>query len=151
MMVLDGTLEYARRNDYGIVWKENCNLRHLREEIAKRKVLVDRYRERLVGIPGIKLCPENPRVRSNYAYMPVVFDGYKADRDAIFAELAKYNIHARKYFYPCVNSYECYRDQFDENDTPVAAKISRQVLTLPLYADLELETVDEICDIILGM
>lgn len=128
-----------------------CNLRHIDEEIAKRKVLVERYRERLSGVFGIVLCPENSRVRSNYAYMPVVFDGYKADRDAVFAELAKYNIHARKYFYPCVNSYECYRDQFDENDTPVAAKISRQVLTLPLYADLELKTVDEICDIILNM
>lgn len=128
-----------------------CNLRHIDEEIAKRKVLVERYRERLAGVSGIVLCPENPRVRSNYAYMPVVFDGYKADRDTVFAELAKYNIHARKYFYPCVNSYECYRDQFDENDTPVAAKISRQVLTLPLYADLELKTVDEICDIILNM
>ena len=128
-----------------------CNLRHLDGEIAKRKILVERYRERLSGVPGIKLCEENPRVRSNYAYMPVVFDGYAVDRDTIFAELANYNIHARKYFYPCVNSYECYRDQFDENDTPVAAKISRQVLTLPLYADLELETVDEICDIILNM
>ena len=126
-----------------------CNLRHLDGEIAKRKILVERYRERLSGVPGIKLCEENPRVRSNYAYMPVVFDGYAADRDTIFAELAKYNIHARKYFYPCVNSYECYSGQFSEEDTPVAAKISRQVLTLPLFADLPVETVDEICDIIL--
>ena len=126
-----------------------CNLRHLDGEIAKRKVLVDRYRERLSDIPGIRLCEENPRVKSNYAYMPVVFDGYVADRDTIFAELAKYNIHARKYFYPCVNSYECYSGQFSEEDTPVAAKISRQVLTLPLFADLPVETVDEICDIIL--
>ena len=97
------------------------------------------------------LCEENPRVKSNYAYMPVVFDGYKANREEIFAELAKYNIHARKYFYPCVNSYECYRGEFDEMDTPVAAKISRQVLTLPLFAELQIETVDEICDIILSM
>ncbi|MBQ5915526.1 MAG: DegT/DnrJ/EryC1/StrS family aminotransferase, partial [Lachnospiraceae bacterium] len=126
-----------------------CNLRHLDGEIEKRKILVERYRERLSGVPGIKLCEENPRVRSNYAYMPVVFDGYAVDRDTIFAELANYNIHARKYFYPCVNSYECYSGQFSEEDTPVAAKISRQVLTLPLFADLPVETVDEICDIIL--
>lgn len=127
-----------------------CNLRHLDGEIEKRKILVERYRERLCGVPGIRLCGENPRVKSNYAYMPVVFDGYPVDRDTIFAELAKYNIHARKYFYPCVNSYECYSGQFSEEDTPVAAKISRQVLTLPLFADLPVETVDEICDIILS-
>ena len=102
-------------------------------------------------MPGIRLCEEDSRVKSNYAYMPVVFDGYKADRDAIFAELAKYNIHARKYFYPCVNSYDCYRGEFSESDTPVAAKISRQILTLPLFADLPMEIVDEVCDIILNI
>ncbi|MBQ7795074.1 MAG: DegT/DnrJ/EryC1/StrS family aminotransferase [Lachnospiraceae bacterium] len=128
-----------------------CNLRHLDGEIAKRKALVERYRERLSGVPGIKLCEENPRVKSNYAYMPVVFDGYRAGRDEIFAALAEHNIHARKYFYPCVNSYECYRGEFSETDTPVAAKISREVLTLPLFAELPLETVDEICDIILNL
>lgn len=126
-----------------------CNLRHLDGEIAKRKRLVERYRERLSDVEGIKLCGENPKVKYNYAYMPVVFDGFGADRDEVFAALAAHNIHARKYFYPCVNSYACYRDRFDENDTPAAAKISREVLTLPLFADLPPETVDEICDIIL--
>jgi len=81
--------------------------------------------------------------------MPVVFDGYPCDRDQIFAALAEQNIHARKYFYPCVNEYDCYRDQFDSSLTPVAAKLSRQVLTLPLYADLPVEIVDKVCDIIL--
>lgn len=127
-----------------------CNLRHVDGEIEKRKALAMRYRRRLEGTEGIRLCREDPRVRYNYAYMPVVFDGYKKDRDQIFAELAAEDIHARKYFYPCVNHYECYREQYDENDTPVAARISRQVLTLPLYAELEPDTVDKICDIILG-
>ncbi|MCI8269900.1 MAG: DegT/DnrJ/EryC1/StrS family aminotransferase [Lachnospiraceae bacterium] len=126
-----------------------CNLRHVESEIARRKKLAGRYRERLSGVKGIRLCPENPRVRMNYAYMPVVFDGYKRDRDWIFQELARYNIHARKYFYPCINHYACYQGQYDEKETPVAARISRQVLTLPLYADLAPEIVDMICDIIL--
>ncbi len=126
-----------------------CNLRHLEQEIKKREKLAQRYRERLQDVAGIRLCPKNSRVCSNYAYMPVVFDGYKRDRDQVFEELAKNDIHARKYFYPCINSYTCYRGQFDEQDTPVAARIARQVLTLPLYADLEPEVVDRICDIIL--
>ena len=32
-----------------------CNLRHLDEEIAKRKKVVERYRERLGGVEGIRL------------------------------------------------------------------------------------------------
>lgn len=127
-----------------------CNLRHIEGEIEKRGRLARHYRERLSGIPGIRLCEENPRIKYNYAYMPVVFDGYGADRDQIFAALKEHNIFARKYFYPCVNSYQCYRKDFRAEETPVAARIASQVLTLPLYAELPLETVDEICDIILA-
>lgn len=126
-----------------------CNLRHVDGEIEKRKKLAMSYQKRLSGVKGIRLCREKPRVKMNYAYMPVVFDGYKKNRDQIFQELARYNIRARKYFYPCVNSYACYRGRFDENDTPVAARISRQVLTLPLYADLDPDIVDMVCNIIL--
>lgn len=126
-----------------------CNLRHVDGEIRKRKERAMRYRSRLEGVKGIRLCPEDPAVRSNYAYMPVVFDGYRKSRDQVFAELAEHRIHARKYFYPCINAYDCYKDRFSEADTPVAARISRQVLTLPLYADLEPEIVDLVCDVIL--
>lgn len=126
-----------------------CNLRHVEEEIGKRRELAMRYRQRLEGIEGIRLCRENPRVKYNYAYMPVVFDGYKAERDEIFQALKEKNIHTRKYFYPCVNSYECYRGRFRAEDTPVADRISKKVLTLPLYADLPMEIVDLVCDTIL--
>ena len=119
-----------------------CNLRHIEGEIEKRSRLARHYRERLSGIPGIRLCEENPRIKYNYAYMPVVFDGYGADRDQIFEALKEHNIFARKYFYPCVNSYQCYREQFQAEDTPVAARIASQVLTLPLYADCLLYTSD---------
>lgn len=126
-----------------------CNLRHVERSIEKRGILEARYRERLSGVEGIRLCRENPRVRKNHAYMPVVFDGYRMDRDQIFQTLKEHNIHARKYFYPCINSYQCYRDRFKAEDTPVAADISKKVLTLPLYEDLPLEAVDRICHIIL--
>ena len=126
-----------------------CNLRHVERSIEKRGILEARYRERFSGVGGIRLCRENPRVRKNHAYMPVVFDGYRLDRDQIFQTLREHNIHARKYFYPCINSYQCYRDRFKAEDTPVAADISKKVLTLPLYEDLPLEAVDRICHIIL--
>lgn len=126
-----------------------CNLRHVERSIEKRGILEARYRERFSGVEGIRLCRENPRVRKNHAYMPVVFDGYRLDRDQIFQTLREHNIHARKYFYPCINSYQCYRDRFKAEDTPVAADISKKVLTLPLYEDLPLEAVDRICHIIL--
>ena len=126
-----------------------CNLRHLDSEIKKRKKIVNRYIERLDKVQGIKLCKIPDNIKSNYAYFPVVFDGYKESRDEIFKKLEKNNIIARKYFYPLTNSYECYKDKYDVSDTPIAKYISERVLTLPLYADLELADVDRICNIIL--
>jgi dTDP-4-amino-4,6-dideoxygalactose transaminase len=129
-----------------------CNLRHIDTEIAKRKAVAERYKARLSGVKGIKLCAEQHGVVSNYAYFPVVFDGYKYDRDKVFALLAEKQIVARKYFYPLVNEYDCYKDlpQACSNKTPVAKFIADRVLTLPLYADLTNEEIDQICDIILN-
>jgi dTDP-4-amino-4,6-dideoxygalactose transaminase len=128
-----------------------CNLRHLDEEIAKRKVVVECYRRRLSGVQGIKLSPIQKGVTSNYAYFPVVFDGYKYTRDEIFDMLHEHGINARKYFYPLTNSFECYQNYSSAGieKTPVAQYLALRVLTLPLYADLSLEDVERICDIIL--
>lgn len=126
-----------------------CNLRHVDGEILKRKAVVERYRERLENVEGIKLSIIQEGVKSNYAYFPVVFDNYEYTRDEIFEKLGEANIVARKYFYPLINDFECYRDKYSSNETPVAKHIADRVLCLPLYADLELEVVDRICDIIL--
>lgn len=129
-----------------------CNLRHVDQEIQKRKVAVEHYRARLSGVPGIRLCDDQPGVKPNYAYFPVVFDGYPFTRDEIYELLKADNIVARKYFYPLTNSFECYQDlpTAGARKTPVAQYIADRVLTLPLYADLEKETIDRICDIILS-
>jgi len=127
-----------------------CNLRHVDAEIEKRKAVVERYREKFNGIDGIKLIQPKNGVKSNYAYFPVLFDGYRLNRDEVYEALKNENIIARKYFYPLTNSFECYRNRFNCKETPVAKYIAERVLTLPLYADLALKDVDRICDIILG-
>lgn len=126
-----------------------CNLRYVDKEIEKRKAVVERYIERLSDISGITLCKQQDGVKNNFAYFPVVFDGYKLNRDEIFEHLKVDNIFARKYFYPLTNSYKCYKNRFDIKKTPIAQYIADRVLTLPLYADLSLQDVDRICDIIL--
>ena len=128
-----------------------CNLRHVDGEIAKRKAANDRYYQHLSSVPGLRLNPVIPGVKQNYAYFPVVFEDYKYNRDEIFDMLAREGIVARKYFYPLTNSFECFRGLpgFDVKDTPIAHRIASQVLTLPMYADLSLEDVDRICEIIL--
>ncbi len=129
-----------------------CNLRNVDSEIAKRKRIVERYREHLGSVNGIKLCKNQDGVVPNYAYFPVVFEEkvFGKSRDEISDKLAAEGIFSRKYFYPLTNAFDCYKDKFNAADTPKALEISKRVLTLPLYADLSLEDVDRICNIILN-
>lgn len=128
-----------------------CNMRHLENEIVKRKKIVERYSEHLESIEGIKTPIVQKDVDSNYAYFPVIFDGYKYTRNEVFEKLAEEDINARKYFYPLTNSFECYRNYptAGTEKTPIAQHIALRVLTLPLYADLAIEDVDRICRVIL--
>ena len=95
------------------------------------------------------MCDPQEGVKSNYAYFPVVFDGYRYTKDQVHANLKAQDIIARKYFYPLTSDFECYAAVADSSQTPVAKYIADRVLTLPLYPDLPLEVVDRICEIIL--
>ena len=128
-----------------------CNLKHVDEEIAKRKAVADRYRELLHDIEGLQLNPVQKDVQPNYSYFPVVFDEkvFGSSRNEVFLRLQQEGIIARKYFYPLTNTFECFHGEYNLEETPVALHISKRVLTLPLYADLPLADVDRICNIIL--
>ncbi len=127
-----------------------CNLRHIEEEIAKRKKVFERYETRLAHKPGLHMNVMQKDVMPNFAYFPVVFDvEFGVSRDEVYKKLGNEGIYARKYFYPLTNTFKCYQGKYDAGETPIALDISRKILALPLYADLELDDVDRICDIIL--
>ena len=128
-----------------------CNLRHLEEEIKKRRLVTERYNKNLSGVAGLQLNARQEGVKPNYAYYPVVFDGFRLTRDEVFDRLKAEGIVPRKYFYPLTSAFACYRGLpgFSTAETPVAGRVAANVLTLPMYADLPLETVDRICSLIL--
>lgn len=128
-----------------------CNLRHIDEEIRKRKFVTEWYMERLDSVRGIKLRNIQQNVESNYAYFPIVVDDktFGKTRNEIKEKLEKSGIYARKYFYPLTNECECFYGKYDIGDTPVAKYISRRVLTLPMFSELSKEDVTRICNIIL--
>lgn len=128
-----------------------CNLRRLDGEIQKRRKVVERYQSCLAGIPGLKLPSYKEGITPNYAYFPVIFDGFAAGRNQVYDGLARHNIYPRKYFYPLTNDFQCFEGRFSSKDTPVAAYMADRVLTLPCYADLALEDVERICEIIRNM
>lgn len=129
-----------------------CNLRRIDTCIEKRKVVFEKYCERLKGVEGLKICNIQPDVKPNYAYFPVYFDREKfgKSRDEIFAMLRENGIYTRKYFYPAVNDMQCYKEMYKDSHTPVARDVSLNILALPMYEELALSDVDRICALILS-
>lgn len=149
-VTVDGVGANAKMNEFCAAMGL-CNLKNIDSDIRKRQAVCERYRKNLKGIKGLQLNPIQKNVVNNYAYFPIVIDEtiFGHDRDYVANKLAENNIFARKYFYPLTSDFDCFKGQFDSSLTPVAKLISSRVLTLPLYSELELETVDEICKIIL--
>lgn len=147
---VDGVGVNAKMNEFcaamGI-----CNLKYIDFEISKRKKVVERYNEHFSSVSGIQIRHEQKEVKCNYSYYPIVVDEkiFGRSRNEIFQLLREQGIYARKYFYPLTNMFECFHGKYDVSETPTALKISKRILTLPIYAELKLEEVDRICDIIL--
>ena len=129
-----------------------ANLKHINEIIAERKNITMAYREQLSSVEGIRFfVPEAaPEVEYNYAYMPILVDEKKfgISRDELYSKLKENNIFARKYFYPLTCDFKCYEQLGKCADVSVARKASSQVLCLPIYNGLELDSVSMICDYI---
>ncbi len=126
-----------------------CNLRHIGDEIKKRREAAERYDMHLRDVEGIHRLPIQEGVTKNYSYYPIVLSGYKLTRNALYEKLREKGILTRKYFYPLCNEFECYREQYGNAEVPIARLISENVLCLPMFAGLTNEQVDFVCDAIL--
>ena len=128
-----------------------CNLEILDAAIAKRKVIVEKYLQTIRELRGIKTLDyealNKDNIEYNYAYMPIEVDVNEAGytRDDLYEFLKTKGIVARKYFYPIITDYECYRDRFDSNKTPIAKKIGNRILTLPIAACMTDEDIERCC------
>lgn len=125
-----------------------CNLEKLEDDIAARKKVVEYYLEQLEGVSDVKLPKfDNKDIKYNYAYFPVLFEG-KDMRNKVNSALREQNIFARKYFYPLTADAECFEGKYKDVNLENARMAADNILVLPLYAELELEYVKTICDII---
>lgn len=134
-----------------------CNLESLDQAILRRKEITEKYVACIQKISGIRTLDyrlmQMQGIRYNYAYMPIEVNPKVAgfSRDDLYEFLLKRNVVARKYFYPLVPDYECYKNRFQAGDLPVAKRVSNQILTLPLYATMTDEQVQWVCDSLLNI
>jgi len=122
------------------------------QEISDRRNLALLYTKLLAGIPGITVLADVPETEPTFAYFPVLIDAsrFGMTRDELYVLLRECNVHARKYFYPLISRASCYAalPSASAADLPVAERISREVLCLPIYGSLEPQIVRLITGII---
>ncbi len=115
-------------------------LQYIDQAIEKRKTLFHLYKKMLHPIPGIAFLTEKPGIKYNYGYFPIVIDslitGYT--RDQLFQKMKNKNIHCKKYFDPLVTEVSIFQN-FKRSPLPIAEKMARNILCLPLHQVMEEE------------
>lgn len=127
-------------------------LKHVDEEMNKRRRIKEIYYENLGDIEGITFVPDTLEVKNSYQYLVIRIDKDKfgVSRDYVYDKLKEYNVYTRKYFYPLCSNYECYNSLLSAKveNLPVANKIVKEVLSLPFYGELKNDEIVKICDLI---
>lgn len=126
-------------------------LKYVDDAISRRKALDALYRKQLQGVSGISCIPEPTDTVANYGYFPILVDErYPISRDGLNDRLRERGIFARRYFYPLITEFPMYRGMpsADPNNLVHATAVSRMVLCLPLYPELEADVVERICGLI---
>jgi dTDP-4-amino-4,6-dideoxygalactose transaminase len=119
-----------------------CMLDEMEGIQHKREELYHLYREELENV--VQFQEQSIHSSSNYGYMPIILKDEKqlfAIQKALNAE----NIFPRRYFYPSLDTlYYIEPKQY----MPISRDISKRILCLPLYPELERNTILFISSII---
>lgn len=126
------------------------NLKYINKQIENRRKIAQIYIREFKDIEGIYCLEDKPNVKHNYSYFPIVIDENKlfSTRDEIYENLKKYNVFTRKYFYPLVTDFECYKGKYEDNHIINAKKVAENILTLPIYGELTESDAIKIVNII---
>ncbi len=117
------------------------NLKHIPEIQAHRKWASEIYESNLDSrVTRINWNQSNTR---NFSYFPVIFDS-EVQLENVIKHLNRQEIYPRRYFYPALNELP----YLEYQSCPIAEDIARRIVCLPLSAEIPLEDVLRITQII---
>ena len=126
-------------------------LKHIDQEISRRREIDQLYRELLKKVLGIRFLDARGQVTSNFAYFPILVETeYPLSRDNLYETMRAKNIFTRRYFYPLISDFPMYRSMPSANrsNLPFAVSAASRVLCLPMFPDLSDEQINQIVQII---
>ncbi|WP_243349658.1 DegT/DnrJ/EryC1/StrS family aminotransferase [Parabacteroides sp. FAFU027] len=128
------------------------SLKYIDNAIENRKRITLYYRNELKDIPGISIMQDYPSVIHNYSYFPIFVDEHKYghSRDGLYQKLKENNIWGRRYFYPLISDFPTYRglSSASKDNLPVANRISKEIICLPIYPELTKPDLDRVVSIV---
>ena len=129
-------------------------LKLFEKERKKRGKIRKIYNHFLNKTTGISLIdyPSNLVNSNQYFIIRINTKKFGISRDEVYERFKKYNLFARKYFYPLCSSYPFYKNlpSASRNNLPNAYKASSEVLALPFYGELTDHEIEKICLILLS-
>ncbi|WP_018152669.1 DegT/DnrJ/EryC1/StrS family aminotransferase [Leeia oryzae] len=123
----------------------------LDQNMARMKAVHMAYQTHLKGVPGLTTLTYPEGVEPNYSYFPILLGpDFRCARDTLHHELKRQNIHSRRYFSPLLSeaSPYCDRPACTPFGMPNARRVADNVICLPMYPDLSMEDIVDICSII---
>lgn len=124
-------------------------LKYVDSALEQRAGIDQRYRELLADIPGIRFLPHPDSKRHNYSYFPILVEPeYPLTRDELYRRFRENNIYVRRYFYPLISEFPMYRALPSAKPLPIAKKVADQVICLPIYPNLDIAMIGDICHFI---
>jgi dTDP-4-amino-4,6-dideoxygalactose transaminase len=129
------------------------SLEMLESNIKRRNDIAKRYSTILSLLPGIEFQSVGENDRSTFKDFTVLIENeeFGMSRDALSWWLGKKSIDTRKYYSPPVHRTRAYWDRWGkcrDEELPVTNKISKQVLSLPIWSHMDDYVVDRVCEAI---
>ena len=115
---------------------------HLDEIFKGRKNAVGVY-DKFLDFSKIKKMKLREGTEWNYHYYPVIFESEETLLKVKEA-LNKKNIFPRRYFYPSLNTVK----YLNGEKMPISESVSKRIMCLPLYAELQPEIAEKISNLI---
>ena len=116
--------------------------------LDRHREIARHYTERLRGLPGIVLPPEESWAANIYWLYSILIDETRAGlgRDQLARWLADHGVETRQLFYP-LHIQPPYPKAADA-EFPISTQLSARGLSLPTSKDLEPAQIDRVCDAI---
>ncbi|WP_277640153.1 DegT/DnrJ/EryC1/StrS family aminotransferase [Wolinella succinogenes] len=110
-----------------------CMLDDIEKIKEKRKIIYQTYQQELNGV--VEFQEQNANATENYSYFPVVF---KDEEELLKVQKALNDkqVFPRRYFYPSLDTLTYIEPK---QECKISRDISKKILCLPIYAELEKE------------